>query len=269
MTNFLFWNVNKKPLENLIKELAFQYDVDIILLAEYVSNPTKLLIELNNEDFGYFLAPSFCSKIHIFSRFREEFFPAISESDRITVRNLKLPGLQDILLAVVHFPSKINFSNDSQAFECVNLADIIREAELRIGHSRTILVGDLNMNPFESGVISSTGLHATMSRQIAQKGSRTVQGKEYPFFYNPMWNFLGDFPPFPAGTHYYHGSEHTAYFWNMYDQVLIRPDIIERFVMEDLKILDSVGDMSLLTELGLPNAKIASDHLPILFRIEL
>lgn len=269
MTNFLFWNVNKKPLENLIKQTAFQHDIDVILLAEYESNPTKLLLILNEESFAYFLAPSFCSKIRVYSKFREEFFPAISESDRLTVRNLKLPGLPDILLASVHFPSKINFSDESQAFECVNLADTIKEAEARIGHSRTILVGDLNMNPFESGMVSSRGLHATMSQRIAQKGNRTVQGKEYPFFYNPMWNFLGDFSLFPAGTHFYQSSEHIAYFWNMYDQVLVRPELLDRFAMEDLKILDSIGEPSLLTEAGLPNATIASDHLPIFFRLKL
>ena len=269
MTNFLFWNVNKKPIENLIKELAFQYDIDVILLAEYESDPTKLLLTLNKDSFGYFLAKSNCSKIRIFSKFRDEFFPAISESDRLTIRNLKLPGLQDILLASVHFPSKINFSAESQADECVNLTDSIKEVENRIGHSRTILVGDLNMNPFESGVVSSRGLHATMSQRIAQKGNRIVQGKAYSFFYNPMWNFLGDFSPFPAGTHFYQSSEHVAYFWNMYDQVLVRPELLDKFAIEDLKILDSIGEKSLLTNAGLPNKKLASDHLPVFFRLKL
>ncbi|MDQ6787845.1 MAG: hypothetical protein M3033_13645 [Acidobacteriota bacterium] len=269
MTSFLFWNINKKPLESLVKKLAFQYEIDVILLAEYESNPNQLLYVLNEKTFGYFLASSFCPKIRVFSRFRNEFFEAISESERFSIRNLRLPGLQDILLAVVHFPSKINFSNESQMFECVNLADSIREAEERVGHSRTVLVGDLNMNPFEGGIISSRGLHAVSSQRVAKKGNRTVQGKQYPFFYNPMWNFLGDFSPFPAGTHYYSGSEHITYFWNMYDQVLVRPELLDRFVMRDLKILDSVENKSLLTKDGQPNKNLASDHLPIIFRLEL
>lgn len=269
MINFLFWNVNKKPLEHLIKELAFQHNVDVIMLAEFKTNSARFLQLLNKEKFQYFYNESLCEKIHVFSKFRDDFFPKFSESGRYTIRHLKLPGLDDILLAVAHFPSKMNFNDESQAVECDLLAGFIQDAETRIGHSRTILVGDLNMNPFEKGMVKTTGLHSVMSQQIAQKGSRTVQGRDYKFFYNPMWNFLGDFAPYPAGTHYYHASEHIAYFWNMFDQVLVRPELLNIFSNDDLKIIDSIGDKTLLNENGLPNTDLASDHLPILFSLRL
>jgi hypothetical protein len=67
----------------------------------------------------------------------------------------------------------------------VELANSIRSVEQKIGHTRTILVGDLNMNPFEEGVVSAAGLHAVMTRRIAEKQSRIVQEKEYPFFAIP------------------------------------------------------------------------------------
>jgi len=49
--------------------------------------------------------------------------------------------------------------------ECIRLADEIRREELGIGHERTVLMGDFNMNPFEIGMISATGLHAVMDRR--------------------------------------------------------------------------------------------------------
>ncbi len=269
MINFLFWNVGKKPLEPLITELAFEHNVDVIMLAEYVENPTRLLQTINAETFQYSRNESFCDKIRVYSKFEDALFPSFSESNRYTIRHLQLPGLEDILLAVVHFPSKMNFADKSQEVESEELARIIKEAENRVGHTRTILLGDLNMNPFENGMVKTTGLHSVMSQQIAQKGSRTVQGRDYPFFYNPMWNFLGDFSPFVSGTHYYHASEHISYFWNMFDQVLVRPELLGVFSNEDLKIIDSVGEQSLLNENGLPNANFASDHLPILFSLKL
>lgn len=269
MINFLFWNINKKPIDNLIKELAFEHNVDVIMLAEFEGNPTRLLPVLNKEKFQYFLNESFCDKIRVFSKFRDDFFPKFAESHRYTIRHLQLPGLDDILWAVVHFPSKINFSNESQEVESDELARFIKDAEDRVGHSRTILVGDLNMNPFEVGMVKTTGLHSVMSQQIAQKVSRKVQGRDYKFFYNPMWNLLGDFAPFPAGTHYYHASEHISYFWNMFDQVLVRPELLDVFSNEDLKIIDAVGKQSLLNNNGLPNTNLASDHLPIFFRLNL
>ena len=269
MINFLFWNTNKKPIDNLISELAFQQNADVIMLAEFEGNPVKLLPVLNKDGFQYFLNESLCDKIRVFSKFRDELFPKFAESHRYTIRHLRLPGLEDVLLAVVHFPSKINFRNESQEVESDELARFIRDAEDRVGHSRTIVVGDMNMNPFEPAMVKSTGLHSVMSRRTAQRGSRVVQGRSYKFFYNPMWNFFGDFSPNSPGTHYYQSSEHISYFWNMFDQVLLRPELLDSFSHQDLKILDSVGELSLLDKNGIPSPKIASDHLPVFFRLNL
>ena len=75
-----------------------------------------------------------------------------------------------------------------------------------------MLVGDLNMNPFEDGLVKTTGLHSVMSKSKAKEFSRVVQGRTYPFFYNPMWNLLGDETQGPPGTYYYSSSEHKAFF---------------------------------------------------------
>ncbi len=64
-------------------------------------------------------------------------------------------------------------------------------------------------------------------------------------------------------------AEPRAFFWNMFDQVLLRPDLLPRFSNQDLKILTSVGESSLLSARGLPDARIASDHLPLFFRLKL
>jgi hypothetical protein len=125
------------------------------------------------------------------------------------------------------------------------------------------------MNPFEAGIVNANGLHGIASRQIAQKKIRRVQNKSYPFFYNPMWNLLGDFTPGPPGTFYCNSAEHTEYFWYMFDQVLIRPELIDAFSYKDLQILFSDGEQSLLSQLGVPDKKVGSDHLPILFKIRL
>lgn len=269
MTTFLFWNTNKKPLQNIIADLAHRHNVDVLMLVESSIQPIELLRQLNSiKDPRYHYAPGECKKVQIFSSFSREFVKPVQEEDRLTMRHLMLPGLTDIFLVVTHFPSKVNWTPESQADECVNLVDIIKRKEKEIGHARTILVGDLNMNPFESGVISAKGLHAVMSRQIARKGSRIVQKREYPFFYNPMWNLFGDATRGPPGTYFYSRSEHVVFFWNMFDQVLVRPELIDRFRIEDLKILDSVGDASFLSTDGVPVKRI-SDHLPILFKLEL
>lgn len=144
--------------------------------------------------------------------------------------------------------------------------EYIKLYENELGHSRTILVGDLNMNPFEKGVVGAKGLHGVMARSIAKSGGRKILGRFYSYFYNPMWGFFGDGNRGPPGTYYYRRSQHVVYFWNLFDQVLIRPELLDKFKNEDLCILDHYGDKSLLSKNGLP---LISDHLPIVFKIDL
>jgi len=189
MTTFLFWNLNRKPLQSLIADLAHQHQVDVLMFAECIIPPDVMLLSLNRDGGAlYDYAPSVgCEKIYVFTRFPHQFIPPTVENERTTIRHLKLPGLEDILLAVVHFPDKGSWKESSQVSGCYKLANLIDEAEKAIGHCKTVLVGDLNMNPFEAGVVDANGLHGVMSRQIAQSKTRVIQKQDYQFFYNPTW----------------------------------------------------------------------------------
>ena len=207
--------------------------------------------------------------IKVFCRFPGRYLIPTFDSERVSIRRVALPALQEILLVAVHFPSKLYWSDQSQAMECPNLSATITEQEGLVGHSRTVVVGDFNMNPFEEGVVGAAGLHAVMSRKVAERKQRVVQGRAYPFFYNPMWGHLGDSSERPTGSYYYERAEHVNYFWNTFDQVLLRPQLMDRFRSDQLKILDRAGDISLRTADGRPDHKAASDHFPILFRLDL
>ncbi|MGK7886386.1 MAG: hypothetical protein AB4057_17405, partial [Crocosphaera sp.] len=69
------------------------------------------------------------------------------------------------------------------------------------------------------------------------------------------------------GTYYLRQSQHKVYFWNILDQVLIRPELLEHFRVEDLEIVDFDGNVSFLTSQGYPNKRQYSDHLPIKFTL--
>jgi hypothetical protein len=162
----------------------------------------------------------------------------------------------------------MHWSGQSQSFACVELAQQIDTEEQRVGHRRTVVVGDFNMNPFENGMVAAGALHAVSSRRVASRVTRTVQKREYQFFYNPMWGHFGDIASETAGSYYYSRAEHVNYFWNVFDQVLIRPSLAEAFNPSSLAIVRTAGARSLIGIDGKPDSVQFSDHLPIRFDVD-
>ncbi len=272
MLTFLFWNTNRKPLTDLIVPLVEEYAVDVLMLAESGVAAVEMLQKLNAKSEMFYYAPSRIppAAVEVFTRFSGRFLRPTFERGRLSIRRLALRARPELLLAVIHLPSKLYWSEDSQASECVDLARNIAEEEKQAGHGRTVLIGDLNMDPFESGVVSANGLHGVMTRQLAtSKNLRTVQGTQFPTFYNPMWGHFGDRTGGPSGGYYYERAEHKVYFWHLFDQVLIRPDVLQYCPADPVSIITRAGNTSLLTELDAPDATIASDHLPLLLRLSI
>ena len=81
-----------------------------------------------------------------------------------------------------------------------------------------------------------------------------------------MWRFLGD-ETHPYGTYYHNNNSTINTYWNLYDQVIIRPALRERFVDASLKIITETQTQYLLDNKGHPDKNI-SDHLPIIFEIQ-
>lgn len=268
MLTFLFWNLKRSPRLEILAQLVKRHDVDVVMLAECELGVADVLSKLNSIGGTVFhYNAGNCERIAVYSKFTPRFMRPVLEEQRMSIRRLKPPVGDELLLAVVHLRSKLHHSEASQTMASTEVARAIERAEERVGHRRTVLVGDLNMSPFEYGVVAAGGLHGTMDRRIAARGKRTVGDRSYEFFYNPMWSLLGDASRGPPGTYYLRQSEQVAYFWHMFDQVLVRPSLLPVFHNEDLAILDDDGASSLLTKSGVPDEDIGSDHLPILFRL--
>lgn len=250
--------------------LSKHHDFDVVILAECGGDTTKLISSLNETKSGDYSFPfALNNNIHIFTRLPEGSITELADDNlrRVSMRRLIIASAPELLLVAVHLRSRVNWSASDQSQECPRLAREIALAEDRYGHRRTIVVGDLNMNPFDDGVVAAQGLHAVMTQADARRRTRTVEGQECRFFYNPMWSYFGDRSDGPPGTYYLKSSKPINYFWNIYDQVLLRPEIMDQ--LADLRIIDSDGTHPLVDKRGLPSTKLGSDHLPILFRLSI
>lgn len=266
---FAFWNLNKKPITYLLRQLVDEHDIDIVILAENNIDQVVLLEELNrNQSRTYFLDDIPAKKITLLTRLPYGAVLPVSDDLDLSIRHLVPPVGNSLLLVSAHFPSKLYRDEIGHLGFASRVAALVAEAEQNVGHNRTILVGDLNMNPFEAGMIAANGLHSSMSRRIAQRNARMVDGMSFPFFYNPMWGRLGDSTQGPPGTYHYGPTSHFTFFWNMFDQVLLRPSLLHLFDDHHLKIISQIRNVSLVDNEGIPDPSIASDHLPLVFRIK-
>lgn len=210
MMTFLFWNMggegSKKTPEEVVAEtarearrldvlrnLAESRNVDVVMLAECPVDARRVLSELNRGtrqkglQFREADSDSQCKKILIFPRFPARFLLRRSEGPRFTGRLISLPEPRPpLVLFVVHFGSKLYKSDASQTLAAPGFSQIVKDLEKKAKHDRTLIVGDFNMNPFEDGVVGAEGLNAAMTRWVAEKVERKIEGVKYPFFYNPM-----------------------------------------------------------------------------------
>lgn len=270
MATILFWNINKKSLLKEIKLLCDENEVDILILAEAKPDisDAEVLLALNSVSENVYIAPlNLSPRLSFFFRYPAESIGIVTDEGGIAIRKISPPIGLDILLVALHLPSKLYMTEDDQKFQAVRVSQLIQEAERNVGHTRTLVIGDLNMNPFEVGIVGADGLHAVMTQTIARKRSRKVQGKDRLFFYNPMWGRMGDCSVGAPGTYYYAGSSYVSYFWDTFAQVLLRPALLDFFLQDNLRVISKIGDNNLITETGISQSY--SDHLPIAVKLQI
>ncbi len=267
MATFLFWNINRKPLSARIARLAAGNAVDVVILAECELEPSDVVTSLNSLGYGWESLPSYDNRIRVFSRLNDATWHLAQTDAHWSIYRIQSSHFPDCLLAAAHLLSKLHSDKQDRELGVRSLMADIRTFERDMQPTRTILVGDLNMNPFEAGITGADGIHGVMSQSIAFAEKRIVQRREYEYFYNPMWGLFGDRTPGPSGTYFSGSTGAISYFWHMLDQILVRPSLMGKLI--EVRILDSDGSQSLLTKIGRPDSKEGSDHLPLLFRIDL
>ena len=178
MITFLFWNTRNQDVGSLAAAIADEHEVDVILVAESPNRRT-FQIELNRplSSKFYYLVGDLPSnqrrRVEIYFRLPRDNVRALGDDGRLRAVCVSPLGGEDLLVVGAHLPSKMPPSTERvQDSLCAEWARTIRGYEEAVGHSRTVLVGDLNMNPFEPGLIAANGLHAAASRRVAERGHR-------------------------------------------------------------------------------------------------
>lgn len=269
MVAILFWNVGKTDDSKAIASACAENNADILILAECSIPSGKLIPEINSLRTSqmFFEHAAGYPRVKLFTRLPPSSINSISDGRTFSIREVVPPIGRRILIAAAHLPSKLYAGEMEQYVAARNLRDEIEDAERRVGHRNSIVIGDLNMNPFEVGMSAFDGLQGVMTKDLAMRAPRSVQGTRSDYFYNPMWSRMGDASVGPPGTYYYDKSGAVVnYRWNTFDQVLIRPDVLPFYDDDRLRVLTEIGGVSLLSPTGIGPY---SDHLPIVVDLKL
>lgn len=272
--NILFWNTNKKALHTEIYDLVEEYEVSILILVENIEEEEITLVE----KLRYFSDFKFVEN-KIFKKARIYFddpiigIEEVHGHTRYGIYSIELIDHKRIILGVVHFPSKLNWGNSGDHLGlCVQLRSDIETIEKAIGIKNTFIVGDFNMNPFEEGLVNASGLNNVNVKSIALNRLKNIYKVNYDSFYNPMWNFFGEFSRGKTpGTHFYNSAKYINHYWNIYDQVMIRPELLHSFMEDELDIVTKIKGSSLLkivNNIEVVDSSI-SDHLPLFLKFNI
>ena len=260
---FIFWNIKKiKNANDYLENLIQFYQPDIIGMAEYASAGQNLVEKLNAAGIKYAYSPKIGSRVDVFYRSDKMQIIHCGENHYYSVK-IFINGKNRWIIAIVHLPSKLH-KNDYDDVEILHdLLDEVERVKLERGIDYVVIMGDFNMNPFESPMIAASGLQAVPSGKIAKKENRIYRDRRRSFYYNPMWNFLGD-EKRPMGSFFYNSPGNEAFYWNTFDQFVVSPSLVDEVRKESIHFVNRFEHIVLENRNGKPKV---SDHFPLYFEI--
>mgnify|MGYP001596322344 CR=1 FL=1 len=284
MPKILFWNVQKKPVSGLVGSLVADYAVDIVVLAEVDKNTeASFRVELEGIFPGEFKEISgVAPRIKILARKTLNFRILHNDPQKMySIVEVSPPSVDPFLMVACHLKSQVDDDQFTRYSLAVKMAKAVVDAEQSANCDRTMVIGDLNASPWEAAIMAAEALNAVMCRSISDTMRKRKRSENWKFFYNPMWNYLGDSRGKPGTYWYERVGQYYSPYWLMLDQILLRPELVTFFDLDDCKILteDIRGSFNLLSENppfktrssdeSASNHADVPDHLPLYFDLRI
>ena len=265
---YLFWNTNKNDVDEIICNLVIENEPTIMAFAEYEKSIKELVQKIEKETGRKYVEIEKLAcrvKILIYEKLSQT-VSHCADHINYTIKILPYNSFsENHIVAFVHLPSKMQDNREKNRYLLEQITSKIENLNSS-RNRKAIILGDFNLNPYEDAMTYLTGGNAVSSKTVARKISRKDKKedmKEYFFYYNPMWNFLGDNNNI-NGTYYYDKTVDHSRYWNTFDQFIVSPSLIED--IKEIKIIKEVAGKCLFNKNGIPD-KAISDHFPIYLKL--
>jgi len=120
----MFWNLAGRAISEVAAQACAENDVDIVILSELGEDKNKVLEALNEITGDSFLISGPISEvIHFFvRRLPPDRVEPILDSGRFSIRHVRLPVGESLLIVAVHLSSKLYRSSNHQYYEVRELS---------------------------------------------------------------------------------------------------------------------------------------------------
>jgi len=258
----IYWNT--KGTSNLLSilDIIKQESPDILFLSETLEETlTANVEELNKMEYEHFSNPG-CDRIVIIKKKDLE----LKLGRQSTYYSALKDDKAKVNIISVHFPSQMfNHIDGLKSF----IRDFRNEIDAKIGSSLSeniMIIGDFNVNPFETPMIDFDGFSA--SNTINLKGEVSHLERKKALYYNPTW-LLYRKNHFP-GTKYFKrpsGSSFDILEHHFLDQVVLSFHMSKKLKFENIDVLEKTRGFSFFDTKK--NKVTISDHLPLIYEFKL
>jgi exonuclease III len=282
--NILSWNyqgkTNKYKL-GALRQLATENKADIIVLQEASGIKISSILNTTHSEISY-LKPNGSAGVRVFLKHNMfSHTPAkLGYFNKYALVKLKfLNSTETFNLIAVHLYSKVGRSERKQMWENLPFIEEINNWEKSSGTDKSIMIGDFNHNPFDSNMLDPNVINSRDSRQIInhQKKFSSIGTKE-SFWYNPMWNFLGDHDRYSnsdriPGTYFFNKEDENP-IWNLLDGFMVRPSLMNNIDFSSSRIITGTSSHKFIKSTLMKRDEsfiheYYSDHLPIILTINI
>lgn len=257
----IYWNTNKNQNINLLCELLQENLPDIFFVSEidesYLTDNQHLL-----EGLGYRPFPNpGCERVKIII--------SIKLTISLGLQNKFFTHViaeEDLNIISVHFPSQMYNHMDGQKYNLKHFRDKIDNL---IGSSNTtpiIVIGDMNVNPYEPAMVNYDGFMASNSNKARQTIKYIEDYRET--YYNPTWRLYveSEFPgtkKFPRPS----GSSFDIIEFHFLDQVVLSNKFLSKIISDDLGLVKGTANFKFYNKKY--NRIDYSDHLPLSYEFKI
>lgn len=258
----LFWNVRGNPVSEYVARCAIEHESDIVCLAEHGAvSPNDLCHALRGR-YKWVNRAMGCDCIRVFAKDNIDVHE-VFEQDRFVICSLRFHAEQYVL-AATHLPDRHNHPEPDLRNRCIRRMMVeVADHERATGCNDSIVIGDLNADPYDPELTQLDTFNATPFKEVAMRApSRLSEGEAFRVMYNPTRLSLGE-EPRNYGSFYW-SQDQRAMRWHCLDQVLVSASLANK--VSNVSYLRNIGDEGLIASVA-PIGRI-SDHLPLLVSIE-